>query len=77
MWTVTVVEYQDAMRAAIYGIEDLFGIANRFSPEPIFKVEHLCVKSLDSFQDDRAHHQRLIFLPPAVPIRYQTLNKMS
>ncbi len=64
MWTITIVEYKDAMRSAIYGIEDLFTIANRFLPQPLFSIEHYNVQRSQSLPENHSENPQIIFLPP-------------
>ncbi|GMQ49125.1 GlxA family transcriptional regulator [Vibrio sp. 10N] len=40
MIKVSILHYEDAMRSAIYGIMDLFTIANRLSQSDKFEVQH-------------------------------------
>ncbi|MGF1725681.1 GlxA family transcriptional regulator [Photobacterium nomapromontoriensis] len=59
MWHISILNYESAMRSAIYGIEELFTLANRMAPSPLFHIE-LC----DYHQSMSTATQRIIFIPP-------------
>lgn len=59
MWHISILNYEDAMRSAIYGIEELFTLANRMASAPLFQIEHC-----DYQQRLSTATQRVIFIPP-------------